>query len=300
MSAGLGLPTRFIVNLAKSASYEYKHYPVKKRGGGTRDIYHPSRRLKGLQRWLLANVIEKWPVHEAAMAYKQGTSIFANASRHASSRYLLRMDFTNFFPSISDTDLRKYIADRPNLFSGWSANDVEMFCKLVCKGRALTIGAPTSPALSNAMCYDMDSQLQTLCGKNEVTYSRYADDLFFSTVRADVLANIEREVDNIISDLTLPAHLAINSGKTRHSSKRGLRRVTGIVLGSDGVPHIGRKVKRIIRSQIYKYDSLDNPSRARLAGLIAYAAGFDPDFLNSLINQYGLHVLRRVRRQTAG
>ncbi len=179
MSGALGLSPRFIVNLAKGASHEYKHYSVAKRQGGSRDIYHPSRRLKGLQRWLLANVVEKWPVHEAAMAYRRGSSIFDNACRHVGSRYLLRMDFANFFPLISEDDLRAYIAERPNLFTGWGSMDVDVFCRLVCRAHVLTIGAPTSPALSNAICYEMDSQLNALCIKSDVTYSRYADDLFF-------------------------------------------------------------------------------------------------------------------------
>ena len=53
MSRELGVPRKFIVNLARGASHEYKYYQIPKRGGGIRAIYHPSRRLKGLQRWLL-------------------------------------------------------------------------------------------------------------------------------------------------------------------------------------------------------------------------------------------------------
>ena len=79
----------------------------------------------------------------------------------------------------------------------------------------------------------------------------------------------------------MPARLRINVSKTRHSSKRRARYVTGIVLGSDGRPHIGRKLKRRIRALIHIYAELDLdvPTRASLAGMIAYASGFDPDFL---------------------
>lgn len=295
ISTSFGLSAKFIVKLAKGASHEYKQYLVPKRRGGYRVIYHPSRRLKGLQRWLLTNIIENWTLHEAAMAYRHSRSIFDNASLHANSRYLLRMDFENFFPSISESDLRTYISERPALFAGWNAVDIEIFCRLVCRDKALTIGAPTSPALSNAVCYEMDSQLHALCVKNGVTYSRYADDLFFSTPCKDVLAPMEEEVKALVSRLKLPGNLIVNSSKTRHSSKRGARRVTGIILGSDGLPHVGRHMKRIIRSRIYRYDSLDNQSKASLAGMIAYVAGFDPNFVNSLVNKYGLSALRKAK-----
>ena len=292
MARDLGLSPAFIAGIARGASYEYKVYQIPKRAGGWREIHHPSKRLKALHRWLLANVIDNLPFHQAARAYRKNQSIFQNASLHVGSRFLLRMDLINFFPSITHADVAKYIADRKTLFHGWSPSDVEIFCKLVCRNSALTIGAPTSPALSNAICYEMDTQLEALCTKNQVTYSRYADDLFFSTGQPNVLRDFETEVAKIISKLRIPAALKVNPKKTRHSSRRGARRVTGVVLGSDGQPHIGRKFKRKIRALIHKFYSLDGPTRASLSGMIAYASGFDPQFVNNLITKYGLTVVR--------
>lgn len=90
MAEALGLSITFVANLTKTASYEYKSYAIAKRDGGYRTICHPSRRLKALQRWLLLNVIDRLPVHNAAYAYRHGRSVFDNARVHASSRYLLR------------------------------------------------------------------------------------------------------------------------------------------------------------------------------------------------------------------
>lgn len=294
MARELGLSVAFVTAIARGASYEYKMYRIPKRTGGSRTIYHPSKRLKALQRWLLANTIETLPVHQAARAYRKNQSIFQNAGAHVNSRYLLRMDLTDFFPSITQADVAKYIADRKAFFNGWSALDVETFCRLVCRNSALMIGAPTSPALSNAVCYDMDTQLEALCAKNQVTYTRYADDLFFSTREPKILSELETTVVKTIAKLKIPAGLKVNASKTRHSSKRGARRVTGVVLGSDGHPHIGRKFKRKIRALIHKFDSLDGPTRASLSGMIAYASGFDPQFVNSLITKYGLDPVRHA------
>jgi RNA-directed DNA polymerase len=294
MANEIGIPIRFVLSLARTASYEYKVYEIPKRTGGTRVIHHPSRRLKALQRWLLINVIEALPVHPAATAYRKSRSIFDNARVHAASRYLLRMDFKDFFPSITQVDLARYIAEHSTLFPGWTPSDIDVFCRLVCRNSALTIGAPTSPGLSNAICYDLDVDLHALSEKHSVTYTRYADDLFFSTEQQDVLRQIEENVIKIISELKVPANLRVNVAKTRYSSKRGERRVTGIVLGSDGHAHIGRGLKRRVRALIHKFDSLGETDRRSLAGMIAYARGFDPEFLNSLINKYGLPVVRRA------
>ncbi|MBZ5522068.1 MAG: retron St85 family RNA-directed DNA polymerase [Acidobacteriia bacterium] len=292
MANGIGIPVVFIENLANAASYEYKTYTIRKRSGGLRTIHHPSRRLKALQRWLLANVIQNFPVHLAATAYAPGRSIFKNASVHATSRYLLRMDFTDFFPSITQNDVRSYVNTNTRFFEGWNSTDVNAFCNLISRNGVLTIGAPTSPAISNALCYDLDARLELFCSKSGVTYTRYADDLFFSADRSGTLRQIEEGVLRIVSELEIPRCLVINRAKTRHSSKRGTRRVTGIVLGSDGKPHIGRTLKRKIRASIHQFAALDDAGKDSLAGLIAFAVGFDPDFLNSLIKKYGLAAVR--------
>ena len=288
-------PRPFVEAFARGASHAYKSYPIKKRTGGTREINHPSKQLKGLQRWLLANVIEGLPVHPAATAYQKGKSIFDNAAVHANSKFLLRMDFTNFFPSITEGDLKRYIRERSLLFTEWTTLDIDVFCRLLCRKSALTIGAPTSPGISNAICYDMDSAITTLCIARNVAYTRYADDLFFSTRSRDVLRPLEMDISTLIAGLQMPGHLAINAAKTRHSSKRRARRVTGIVLGCDGTPYIGRDLKRKIRAMIYQIDSLDGPARLKLAGFLSYAVGFDPDFMNSLITKYGHPLMRKAR-----
>jgi RNA-directed DNA polymerase len=297
MAVELGLPEAFIYAVARGASHAYKVYSVPKRTGGRRDICHPSRVLKGLQRWLLRGVIENLPVHAAATAYIRGRSIMDNARVHVASRYLLRMDFTDFFPSITQVDIARYIADHSVFFKDWNPADIDVFCSIVCRNSALTIGAPTSPALSNAICYEMDTLLQTLGASNHALYTRYADDLFFSTVHPGVLKNVEASVPEIIRNLKLPANLRINAAKTRHSSKRGARHVTGITLGSDGFAYVGRAYKRKIRALIHKVDSLDGPRRASLAGMIAYTTGLDPQFKNSLIEKYGL---ARVHKAMSG
>lgn len=292
--ASLGLPPNYVVKLVSSASHAYKEYTVPKRSGGTRTIFHPSRSLKALQRWLDQRVISTWPVHSAAMAYRKGISIYDNACLHAQSSYLLRMDFSGFFEAIKEADLHRYIASNQALFSQWSSADIDAFCRISLRFGQLTIGAPSSPAIANALCYELDSRLEQICFRMDVAYSRYADDMFFSTRHPNLLSQVEEQVFSVVSSLEVPAALSLNVSKTRHSSKRGARRVTGIVLGSDGKPHVGRDLKRRIRAMIHTYSALSAEERATLSGLVSYAVGFDPDFKNSLIAKYGLSAVQRA------
>jgi RNA-directed DNA polymerase len=294
MAYALGLPESSIEGLAYAASHSYKQYTIKKASGGTRTIFHPSRALKSLQRWLNAAVICSWPVHSSAMAYRKGLSIHHNATAHRHSKYLLRMDFADFFGSIKDSDVDVYASEWPALFAHWTEDDKEFFKKIAFRYGSLTIGAPTSPSISNALCMDLDVQLFDLCAKHEVTYTRYADDLFFSTIHSNVLKGIESGVVSVVAALKCPAGLSLNTAKTRHSSRKGARRVTGIVLGSDGQTHIGRDLKRRIRAMLHEYATLSPEERARLKGLLGYATGLDPDFKNSLIMKYGLTAVQQA------
>lgn len=205
------------------------------------------------------------------------------------------MDLVDFFPSLSDQDIRRLFGSNKDIFPEWSEEDTELFCQLVCRRGSLTIGAPSSPALSNALCWKMDVELASLAFKHRVSYSRYADDLFFSTSTKDILADIEKEVGKLLSRLEYPLNLNVNQEKTRHSSKRNRRRVTGITLGSDGSLSLGRALKRHIRTLVFRLESLTGEERKNLAGLLAYCKNVEPDFINRLIQKYKPEKVRQAR-----
>jgi RNA-directed DNA polymerase len=206
------------------------------------------------------------------------------------------MDFTDFFPSITEADVSSYLTDRHDAcFPNWIPDDETLFCELVCRNGQLTIGAPTSPALSNVICFRLDEQLLSMAARLGAKYTRYADDLFFSTNKPNVLNKVEGEVATICLGLPYPRGLRVNPAKTRHSSKRGRRRVTGLTLGSDGLVHVGRELKRSIRARIHRLESLSPEEQASLAGSIAYVVGMEPDFLNSLVLKYGLDRVQLAR-----
>lgn len=295
ISDDLGLPQSYLKSTARRASHLYKTYAIPKRSSGVRIIHHPARRLKTLQRWLVDRFILLWPVHDAVYSYRKGRSIKDNAQRHADSRYLLRLDIHDFFPSIKAEDIRSYISAGS---SDWSPVDVDFFLSLVCRDDELTIGAPSSPALSNSVCYELDLQISRIARDHGVTYTRYADDLFLSCCAPHVLKSFPARVQGIFDGLAFPRGLQLHKRKTVHSSKKNRRQVTGVVLGSDGVVHLGRALKRTIRARIHKYSDLGESDRASLAGLLAYARSVDPDFINALILKYGHARVEEALRQT--
>jgi len=289
MSEDLQLPTAYILGIAGSASYRYKAYQIPKRSGGMRDIHHPSKELKALQRWLALQVINKLPVHDAATAYRPGRNVAHNASHHVANRFLLRMDFEDFFPSLGEDDIRRYCSANKHNCGEWSEEDLSLLCALSCRHGRLTIGAPTSPSLSNVLCERLDVALSQATAERTIVYTRYADDLFFSTSRPSVLRPFVEHVRHIVEEIGLPARLKVNTAKTSHSSLKRRRKVTGVILGSDAQLSVGRNLKREIKTLIFLVDTLTDIQRRRLAGLLGYCKMVEPDFINRLIIKFDPH-----------
>ena len=109
ISSDLDIPIEMIDEALSVARTYVKKFTIKKRNGADRNILQPSKKLKTIQYWLIYNVFEKLPIHESAVAYKEGISILYNARLHRNNRYFLKVDFKDFFPSIKWSDLEPII-----------------------------------------------------------------------------------------------------------------------------------------------------------------------------------------------
>ena len=213
-------------------------------------------------------------MHPAATAYQKGLSIADNARPHTRGRYLLKLDFSDFFPSIKAKDCELFLRKHTR---GFDAAEIEALCRILfwmprgSRNLQLSIGAPTSPLLSNILLGDFDSQVAASCAKERVVYTRYADDLSFSARSSKTLARIEALVIKTCARQASPG-LLINEAKTVRVSRRESRRVTGLVLTNDGKVSIGRELKRRIRAQMHRFatDRLDSEQCLELRGMLAY------------------------------
>lgn len=295
ISSRLVLESAYIEDVAKTASLRYASFHIEKKDGGTREIHHPAKELKAIQRFLHEEYLRKLPIHKVAVAYKQGTSIKANASAHKKAKYLMRLDFKSFFSSISATDVFNFISNNgEKLIEDWSKDDSSLFTKLVCYKNSLTIGSVTSPMLTNAMCYELDAKIFNIATCMDVTYTRYSDDMYFSTSTPHILRKVQKEVISIVKKLQLPNKLKINHNKTHHSSKKDRMIVTGLVITTDNKVSIGRSKKREIRSLIFNWKKLENKQKTYLAGYLSYCKSIEPSFINALCNKYGANILHEI------
>lgn len=296
MAADMEVPMSYVELIAISASHRYKTYRIRKRTGGFRDIAHPAKELKGLQRWLAINVFSRLPVHESVYSYKAGLGIRDHAELHKRHNYLLRIDIKDFFPSITAKNVAQLLYEnRERLSPRLTSDDLISICRLVCRYGRLTIGAPSSPAISNAVLYQFDRHWTTECKLLGVTYSRYADDIYFSTNLPNVLANIYADISQDLSERDWPK-LSINRKKVVFTSRKHNRNVTGLILTSDRRISIGHKKKRWIRSQIFKFvnGQLSASEISYLRGYLSYVRSVEPHLLTKLRKKYGAQVIREI------
>ena len=219
----------------------YKRFYIRKKRGGKRLISAPMPRLKKAQHWILQNILNKVTLHSAAHGFVTQRSIVTNATPHLKAELVVNIDLKDFFPTIQYRRVKGIF--RALGYSEKIATVLGLLCTesevdqialdgrnyFVAKGeRVLPQGAPTSPALTNILCRKLDARLQGLAQKYGFTYTRYADDMTFSTSGearqhlTQLLANVRR----IIKDEGLVLH----PDKLRIMRKGARREVTGVVV----------------------------------------------------------------------
>lgn len=286
-----GLARTDVERIVRTAPKRYKTYRVPKRSGGERTIAQPARELKDLQYFLMSELLSKLPFHRVATAYRKGLSIRDNAKVHAANNVILKMDFRDFFGSVRPQDFDGLCADNKIELSD---GDRE-FCHKVLfwqerrgGGLKLSIGAPSSPMLSNAVMYAFDELVSQMCQRRLIAFSRYADDLTFSSDNFDALFDIQQQIPDLLRNLRYPV-VYLNSEKTVLVSKKHRRTVTGLVLTNDGKVSLGRDRKRQIRAGVHTFlnGRLDDQEAEALRGQLAFANSAEPDFVERLRSHYG-------------
>lgn len=227
----------------------------------SRTITAPSVNLKNRQRWILDNILSKLPVSEFAYGFVNKKSIKTNALIHANNDYVICMDIKDFFPSIKQETIVSIFKN-----AGYTTSASKRLSQLCCYYEVLPQGAPTSPYLANLVCKKMDGELNQLANKFDSVYSRYADDMTFSS---------ENDISEMISEITRIVELngfLINNRKTIVFPKRNPKFITGLVV-QNGSVRVPKKFKRELKKEIYfckKYGVLNHLQNIEAKNFINY------------------------------
>lgn len=297
IASELGVQEDYLRKIARSADHRYKIYRIPKRTEGHRVIHHPSLELKLIQTWLAKNIFEKMPTHRTAFGYRKGRSILNHAMVHTNNNFLLRIDIKDFFPSIRAMDIRKLITQNIEMFDfKLSERDIKYVAKFCTRNNIVVIGSPSSPSISNTIMYDFDLHFSKLARKLNGRYTRYADDIYFSTNTPNVLTNVPEQVRSYFRKNRSPK-FKINEDKLEFTSKKRRRVVTGLNITSVGQISIGREKKRHIKGLVYKFinGDMETSDEAYLKGYMSYIQSVEPNFVDRLIDKYGEEFLDELK-----
>ena len=244
----------------------YHRFGIPKKTGGERKISAPLPRLKALQRSILDRILGQVPIHEAAHGFVPARSVYTNAIPHVGKSLVINMDLKDFFPTLTFKRVKGcfvHLGYSPKIATILSllcteANTVEVEMDgqkwFVAQGeRFLPQGAPTSPCLTNIVCRRMDYRFEGLAKSMGCTYTRYADDVTFSSEDASLK----------VGKLLFMARKIVESeGFVVHPKKTkimrdGMRKeVTGVVVNEK--TSVDRETLRNFRALLHQIE-LDGP-----------------------------------------
>ena len=214
----------------------YRHFSIPKKSGGQRNISAPSKGLSHILHYVNILLKSVYQPSDYAMGFVEGRSVVDNASRHIGQNYVFNSDLENFFPSIEQPRVWKRFQLPPFNFNQQVASILAGLCCVREKlddGNFVYIlpqGAPTSPLITNAICDKLDRRLSGLARRFGLHYSRYADDITYSSMHNVYQENGEfkNELKRIIED----QGFHINIGKTRLQKLGRRQEVTGLTVSN--------------------------------------------------------------------
>ena len=274
----------------KPSTNKYTKFFIQKKYGGTREICAPQPDLKLLQSRLsvvLQNCVEEInKLHcfddKISHGFKRKRSIITNAKEHRNRKYVFNIDLTNFFGSINFGRVRGFLMkDKYFLIHKDVAT---IIAQIACYENVLPQGSPCSPVISNLIGHVLDIHLVRLASKCGCTYSRYADDLTFSTNKQDFPTSIAKRIDSDghiwepgreLERLIKKSGFEINPIKTRMQYHDSRQEVTGLI--------VNRKVN--VRSE-YRHTV-----RAMVHSLLNKGSF---EFVNRIVDEKGIVTINKI------
>lgn len=264
---------------------QYRRFKIPKRTGGERLISAPRKRLKAAQHWILESLLSKLDPSQHAHGFRTGRSIVSNARPHVGAHLVVNVDLKDFFPTVTYRRVKGLF--RKLGYSEEVATVLGLLCTepdtvqteldgvtyYVAQGtRHLPQGAPTSPAITNLLCWRLDQRLSGFARKHQLVYTRYADDLTLSAP-----GGVDPHVGAILAVVDKVARaegFAVHPDKISVKRRGRRQEVTGVIVNER--LGVDRRTLRRFRAFLFQLEK-DGPVGKRWGNggdPIASAIGF--------------------------
>lgn len=248
----------------------YRAFEIKKKSGKIRTIHAPSPELKEIQKCLNIILQSLHTPHDAATGFVPGKCIVDNAKIHQRQNYVYNLDLKDFFPSVDQARIRGRLLMPPfNLGNNFDRIKLASIIAILCctsleterlndetgewENKMLNVlpqGAPTSPTITNIICEKLDIRLSGLAKRFGCNYSRYADDITFSSMHNVYQKNGDflKELEKLIKG----QNFNIQESKTRLQKQGYKQEVTGLIVNES--VNVNKQYIKQIRQWLYYWE----------------------------------------------
>jgi retron-type reverse transcriptase len=237
----LNISHDYLGYMANNSGKYYRTFKINNK----REISSPNVLLKKIQKEIQFKLEERYTPHDSVYGFIKNKSYIQNAQNHLNKNYVLSLDIKNFFPSINSNMVKRLF-----IKLGCSEIDANTLSKLVTYKKVLPQGAPTSPVISNLIFSRYDSALYKFCSDRGITYTRYADDLSFSSNEDNLI-----KVVSFVRYILKGGAFKLNNKKTDLSNRYYRQEITGVTVnnGRLNIPKPWRKKVRALFNSANKH-----------------------------------------------
>lgn len=301
----------------------YTRFSIAKRSGGRRFIKVPAVELNLVQRWIHQHILSLVPLHRSSYAFVKGKSITDCAAQHCGAKWLIKLDITNFFESISE--IQVFHVFKSLGYQSLISFELARLCTIATPSQSprryrnnwhvirkyqaiseydqsllgyLPQGAPSSPSLSNLVMRHCDIELANVAKRFGLKYTRYSDDITLSTCSSLFSRKDAKTVVHEINKVLSRQGYLPNFKKSRIVPVGAKKIVLG--LNVDGTtPRLQKEYKDKIRQHLYYlkkvgpaehilvrgFDSIWG-FKSHLRGMIDYANMVEPEYASKMLIEF--------------
>ncbi|RKX65764.1 MAG: hypothetical protein DRP42_04255 [Tenericutes bacterium] len=246
--------------IVKDKDSYYKSYTVPKKSGGMRLIENPAKELKEVQREILDKILSHIKIDGAAHGFVENRGIFTNAAHHVGKVCVVNLDLKDFFHTVITDRIIKELSRFVK-----TPQAITELCTY--KGR-LPMGSPASPCISNIVSVILDRKLGALARKHDAVYTRYADDITFSSKTNKTLPNLIPKAHSFIKG----EGFELNYKKIQIMRTGSKQIVTGLVVNEK--VNVPRARVRNFRAEVHQFKDLEDFQELnRLRGFWSFVVG---------------------------
>lgn len=286
LSSYIGIASSLVRQVMHRPAYHYRNFSLEKKDGSTRQIFTPRTYLKTIQWWICDNILDQATLGDCVHGFRRHRSYITNAQKHVGRRHILNVDIKSFFDTISHADVRAVYSSL-----GYGESGGHILTSLTSlDGRAPT-GAPTSPMVANIVLKSADLELTQFAAETGLLYTRYADDLTFSS--NDWIAS---EAIQVVAEIIGKYGFSLNPNKSRFMGPGDRQEVTGLLVNK--AVNTTKAWRNSARGFLHKVNT--NPEKFvefshKVCGIYGTLIHIDPEATKK-ITQTAVEAMRNLQR----